>query len=113
MTPVVLHTNLSHLLGNLISQIIIGAPLEQSIGTFKFLIFYFVCGIGGVLFSALCSDTISCGASTAIYGLIGSYISFLIVNWNFLKDHQDKKCQLLIFIATSLLVTLLVSITGT
>ena len=92
VTPIVLHANLNHLLGNLISQIIIGAPLEQSIGFVKFLVFYFVCGIGGVLFSALCSNAISCGASTAIYGLIGSYIAFLIVNWNFLKDHKEKKC---------------------
>ena len=105
-----MHANLSHLLSNLISRVIIGAALEEGIGMTKFTIFYLVCGIGGVLFSALCSDTISSGASTAIYGLIGAYASFIIVNWDYLKDHNEKKWHLLVFIATSLLISLIASI---
>ena len=68
--------------------------------------------MGGVLFSALCSDAISCGASTAIYGLIGSYAALLIVNWTYFKEHSEKKCQILMFILVSLLLTIIVSITG-
>lgn len=91
-TPMFLHVSLNHLLSNLITTLIIAPAIEESIGAIKFLTLYILSGIGGILFSALCTEDISCGASTAIYGLIGSYISFLIVNWVYFRDHPEKKC---------------------
>ena len=50
----------------------IGFPLEKRMGTFKLIIIYLFSGIGANLFSSLCSDSLSVGASTCIFGLLGS-----------------------------------------
>ena len=87
VTPIFLHANLAHLLSNVIGQLMIGSQIEKDIGFLRFLVLYILSGIGGVLFSAMCDNSLSCGASTSIYGLIGSYASFLIINWSYLKNH--------------------------
>lgn len=48
------------------------------------------CGIGGNIFSlAVDTDgfgtTIKAGASTALYGMIGVILGYLIINWSGLK----------------------------
>ena len=73
-TPIFLHVNLVHL------------------GFWRFSILYVLSGIGGNLFSALCDNRKSCGASTAIYGLIGSYGAVLIINWTYFSDRLERKC---------------------
>eukprot|EP01017_Pseudomicrothorax_dubius_P030292 TRINITY_DN3766_c0_g1_i1.p1 TRINITY_DN3766_c0_g1~~TRINITY_DN3766_c0_g1_i1.p1 ORF type:complete len:302 (+),score=88.24 TRINITY_DN3766_c0_g1_i1:74-979(+) len=81
ITPVFLHANFSHILYNLISQLIFGIPIEDKTGSVRIMIIYFISGIGGNLFSSLISSGISVGASTAVFGLLGSQLAFLIVNW--------------------------------
>ena len=54
-------------------------------GPYWFFALYILSGFGGILFSAMMSDSTSVGASTAIFGLIGSYIGCLILNWDYLK----------------------------
>ena len=80
----------------------IGSSLEADIGPLKFGLLYIVSGFGGILFSAVCSDILSMGASTAVYGLIGSYLSFVILNWNYLKHDTDKRFSVLLFLFVSL-----------
>merc|ERR1719361_3135032 len=47
------------------------------------------------------------GASTAVYGLVGAYLSFLILNWGYLKNNTNKRCQLIIFICLALFLSFL------
>ena len=96
-TPMFLHADIGHLFGNIIGQLIIGSTLEADMGHVNFLILYLLSGMGGILFSALASDTCSMGASTAVFGLLGSYIAHVILNYNALRLNSDRFCRLGIF----------------
>ncbi|CDW75017.1 rhomboid family protein [Stylonychia lemnae] len=104
--PVFLHGDFIHLSSNLLSQLIIGSYLESTIGFINFGILYICSGIGGILFSSLATDSTSVGASTAIFGLIGSFASYLMVNWKTLDRAPDQKYQIFIFLFLSLLLNL-------
>lgn len=78
--PMLLHADLGHISANLIAQLMIGANLEADIGSTKFLALYILSGLGGNAFSALTTDALAVGASTAVFGLSGSYVAFIILN---------------------------------
>ena len=105
-TPMFLHVNLPHLLVNSLTLLVIGQSLEYDLGWAKFLALYLLAGMGGILFSAMCNDTLSAGASTAIFGLIGSYIACLIINWSYFKNHSGQRTRILIFLLFSVLIGL-------
>lgn len=72
-----LHGNLIHLLSNMLYLWIFGNNIEDYLGSFKFIIFYLICGLGGT-FAHILSDPFSkipsLGASGAIAGILGAYI---------------------------------------
>ena len=80
ITPVFLHGNLEHLVSNMLVQVIFGANLEGCIGWMYTMIIYFSTAISGNLASVLVNDALGVGASTAIYGLIGAYLGFIVLN---------------------------------
>ena len=90
--PIFLHGDLGHLMSNVIAQLLIGSNLEPDIGTRKFLTLYMLSGIGGITFSALCSDSLSMGASTAVFGLSGCYVAFIVINYTYLSSRPEKLC---------------------
>ena len=49
VTHMFMHGSLTHLLFNMMSLFFIGPLMENTLGTKRFLLFYFVCGIGGAL----------------------------------------------------------------
>lgn len=72
ITPIFVHIGIEHLLSNMLLLLTLGTLIEKIIGHTKFLILYLISGIGGnlsVLF--LNPDTITAGASTSLYGLLG------------------------------------------
>ena len=76
ITPVFLHASFVHLALNLLSTIVIGAGLENGLGFWKLTTLYLFSGFGGILFSCVLNPlAYSVGASTAIFGLIGYYVS--------------------------------------
>ena len=76
ITPVFLHASFTHLCLNLLSTIVIGSGLENGLGSWKLATLYFISSFGGVLFSCTVNPlAYSVGASTAIFGLIGYYVS--------------------------------------
>ena len=87
----------------------IGSSLEADIGSNKFIALYMLAGVGGVTFSALFTDTLSMGASTAIFGLCGCYIAFMILNYSYLAARQGRLWQIAIFIIISLFLTVMLS----
>jgi membrane associated rhomboid family serine protease len=101
ITPVFLHGSFSHLAGNSLTLLLLGQLVEYDMGSWLFLFFYLLTGFGGILFSALCSDAISVGASTALFGIIGSYAANLILNWTHFKENPNKRCNILIFLLVS------------
>lgn len=70
------HIGLLHLFVNSYSLFIIGTQVESFYGKFKYIIIYLVSGITGSLLSICFSNSISAGASGAIFGLLGSLLYF-------------------------------------
>jgi membrane associated rhomboid family serine protease len=76
-TSMFLHGNIWHLILNMWFLWVFGNNLESRLGKFKFLAFYFLCGIIGVIVYALAmSDPRAAviGASGAISGVLGGYL---------------------------------------
>ena len=79
LTSAFLHIGIFHLIVNMYSLYIIGSQLESFLGKGKYLFVYLFSAIAGNLLScalAAGSNTISAGASGAIFGLLGSLLYF-------------------------------------
>ena len=84
ITHFFLHFGFDHLFNNMISLVILGYSLEQVMGKIRFISLYFLSGILAGITSIVYNiyvgqETISCGASGAIYGLMGALLVMLIV----------------------------------
>ena len=65
-----MHGNISHIFFNLFALWMFGLQLELRWGTKRFLVYYFLTGIGAGLLSMLVSNAIVIGASGAVYGIL-------------------------------------------
>lgn len=66
-----------HLLMNMLGLFFFGPPLEERLGSRDFLIFYFVCGLGGALLSFVFAfNAPIIGASAAVYGVLLAFAIF-------------------------------------
>lgn len=78
ITSAFLHGSLLHLFVNMYSLWIIGSQVETYIGKTKYLIIYLLSALMGSLFSIifLAENSLSVGASGAIFGLMGALLYF-------------------------------------
>src|SRR5689334_20244347 len=92
VTPMFVHINLVHLLMNMFSLLILGPFVEKLYGSAKFVVFWVVAGVGGVVGTYLTMrpslargvfgsfifhpDVPSAGASGALFGLVGVLFVF-------------------------------------
>lgn len=84
ITHFFLHFGFDHLVNNMVSLLILGYSLEMEMGKVRFIILYFLSGILAGITSIVYNiyvgqESISCGASGAIYGLMGALLIMLIV----------------------------------
>ena len=104
-----LHAGLLHLLFNMYALYVIGPQLESFFGKFKYCIIY----IGSIIFGNLLSllflngNYVSCGASGAIFGLLGALVYFGYHYRVYLSD--VIKSQIIPLIAINLIVGLCVN----
>lgn len=76
-TCIFLHIGTMHLLCNMYSLYIIGREVENLFGKIKYIIIFILSGIFGSIMSlAFTHNTISAGASGAIFGLLGALLYF-------------------------------------
>tara|TARA_E500000178_G_scaffold174236_1_gene173375 strand:- start:23 stop:598 length:576 start_codon:yes stop_codon:yes gene_type:complete len=71
-----LHGSFLHLAGNMLFLWIYGNNIEDSMGTFKFIIFYLICGIAAASLQASItpnSNVPMIGASGAVSGVLSAY----------------------------------------
>lgn len=87
IAPLFLHNGLLHLGFNSMALYVFGPMMENTLGTWRFVLVYMTAGIMGVLASAVWSVSISVGASGAIFGLLG--VGFFIER----RMAQMKKAQ--------------------
>jgi len=71
-----LHIGYLHLLMNMLAVYFLGSAVERIFGSWRFLFIYFLSGIGGGLASFAFAETVSAGASGAIFGLFGALLFF-------------------------------------
>lgn len=76
LTSAFLHIGFLHFLFNNYALYVIGSQLESFFGKTKYLIIYLGSAIFGNLMSLLFTNSISAGASGAIFGLLGALLYF-------------------------------------
>ncbi|KAI5055423.1 hypothetical protein GOP47_0028944 [Adiantum capillus-veneris] len=81
MTCIWLHAGVVHVIVNMLSLLFVGVRLEQEFGPVKIGIIYLLSGFGGSLLSVLFLQSISVGASGALFGLVGAMLAELLANW--------------------------------
>ena len=80
LTPFIsmfLHGGWGHLLGNALFFWVFGNNIEDSLGHFRFLVFYLICGLAAAIAHILAqpaSPLPTVGASGAISGILGAYL---------------------------------------
>lgn len=76
ITSMFLHGNFLHIIGNMLYLWVFGDNIENNLGSFKYLIFYLLCGVSAELVHAIIyasSKVPTIGASGAIAGVLGAY----------------------------------------
>lgn len=80
-----LHSNFMHLFGNLITTFVLVSRVEHTYGFLWTLLMYIVSGIAGNILAAVTAaypyTEVNVGASTALYGMLGILIGYMILNW--------------------------------
>lgn len=74
-----IHSGFLHLLGNMWFLWIFGDNVERRLGSFRFLAFYLICGLGAALLYSLAAvnkEIPVIGASGAVGGILGAYLVF-------------------------------------
>ena len=77
ITSMFLHGSWGHILGNVMFFWVFGNNIEDSMGPFRFLVFYLVCGLiaaGAHVLMQPASPIPTVGASGAISGILGAYL---------------------------------------
>ncbi|MEW6085284.1 MAG: rhomboid family intramembrane serine protease [Chloroflexota bacterium] len=79
-TPALVHGGIAHIGFNMYALLSFGTGLERTFGRWRFLLLYVLGAFAGNVMSFLFTDGVSVGASTAIFGLIGAELVFLVQN---------------------------------
>lgn len=74
-----LHIGLFHLFMNMLALFYLGTTVERIYGAWRFLVIYFMAGIGGGLASFAFTVNVSAGASGALFGLFGALLFFGLI----------------------------------
>lgn len=91
ITPIFLHGSFLHIFFNVIAQLIY-SEIQIVLKWKKTLVLFIGSGMGGILFTALCNDSLSVGASTSILGILGARVAFLYVYWRALERYGFYRC---------------------
>lgn len=105
LTAMFLHGGWLHLAGNMLYLWIFGNNVEDIMGSFRFLLFYLICGVlafGAHVLSAPYSKVPTLGASGAIAGVLGAYLV------RFPRAQVDSCLFLFIFVTVVRLPAILV-----
>lgn len=104
LTSIFLHFGINHLLNNMVMLGALGFNLEPEIGKTRFLLIYFLSGLGGNIGSLLLNvllgeSVISAGASGAVFGLMGALLCVVIRKKGHIGRLNKKKLLILIILS--------------
>jgi rhomboid protease GluP len=94
-TPMLLHDDRLpfHVASNMYFLAIVGSRLERFTGHGPFLLLYIAAAFAGNVFSFLFSPNPAWGASTALFGLMGAQVIFVVHNRLYLADNGKAALQ--------------------
>ncbi len=104
ITPMFLHIGFFHLLANSFGLFIFGGMVERIFGSVAFGAIYLVAGVLGNLFSYWAdigiyhSTPIGAGASGAVFGIVGAFGSYLLLNRHVLGQMGRQAMMSVLFI---------------
>ncbi|MFL5943759.1 MAG: rhomboid family intramembrane serine protease [Gaiellaceae bacterium] len=78
VTTMFLHASILHIAFNMFALWVIGRPVEQYLGTVRYMGLYFVSGLAGSAGALIQTPGVTVGASGAIFGILGA---MLIIEW--------------------------------
>ncbi len=105
-----LHIGLLHIAFNLYALYIVGTEVEMFYGPWRFLVIYLLSGLSGAIASYAFTYGLSAGASTAVFGLIGTLVAFFTRNRAvFGEMSRTRLTNLIVVIAINLFYGLSVS----
>lgn len=101
ITCTFLHSDLSHLINNMILLICLGSYLERSLGKVKYIIFYFASGLVSSLISMgwmIATDDLSwsIGASGVVFAVIGALLWMILRNKGRFQDLSISRFVIMI-----------------
>jgi len=99
ITSMFMHSGLEHLLFNMFALLVFAPPLERLLTSWKYVIFYLLCGIGGNLLVALVKQSsynIGVGASGAIYGIYGAFLFISLFRKAWLDEGSRKTVYMIL-----------------
>lgn len=109
LTNIFLHGGIMHLIANMVGLIFIGMFLEPILGTKRFTLLYLVTGILASVASVWWHpNTVSVGASGAIFGMFGAFLALLLTG----IFPPDFKRQFLVTVSIFIGYNLLMGLTG-
>lgn len=99
-TSMFIHIGLIHLLFNSYALFVVGQDVERLYGAARFLIIYFLSGLGGSLASYVFGGVgVSAGASGAIFGLIGTEIAYFYLHREAFGERGKAQLRSLLMVA--------------
>jgi rhomboid protease GluP len=78
--PIFMHIGFFHLLTNSLGLLIFGSVVERIYGSVAYAAIYLVTGIVGNLASFVVSPALGAGASGAVFGIVGAFAVYLLLN---------------------------------
>lgn len=101
ITYLFLHSDIEHLINNMLILYFVGNALERYLGRIKYLVLYFssgvLAGIGSIVYNT--SYPVCIGASGAVFGVSGALAYLVLVNKGNLQGLTKR--QMLLFLALS------------
>lgn len=100
-TSLFLHSGVNHIFNNMLILFFLGAMIEKEIGHIRYMLFYFLSGIGGNLLSLLAKfmendSSSSIGASGAVFGLDGVLLAIVLMSSRRLPNVTPKRMVFMI-----------------
>jgi len=116
LTSMFIHVHLPHLIFNLIFLLVYGSRAEETLGEAAYLFTYISAGLVGnistLIFMGFDTVAVSAGASGAIFGIIGAYMTYLGARYDATIKPYLIYCLLLLTLNISVNVNLLAHIGG-
>lgn len=97
-----LHNGFSHLLSNCFAILVFAPPLETYLGKWRYALLYLASGLVGNIISLgayrQAIDTISVGASGAIYGIYGAFLYIALLQRHLMDESSRKTLYSLLIV---------------